>query len=148
MVSLIEKVVTYITKDGNLLVFLHQDFPEAGVQVPSGTVKEGETPIQAAFREVFEETGLKNVEYVSYLGDEMFDASAIGKNELHHRHFFHLSCMGDAMESWTHTEDDPSDEPGKSILFKIFWVSFEDVPILSGGLGKMLPQIRIIKSFP
>lgn len=147
MVSLIEKVVTYITKDGELLVFEHLDYPKAGVQVPSGTVKEGETPIQAAFREVFEETGLKNVEYVSYLGDELFDASTIGKNELHHRHFFHLRC-DEAMQSWTHSENDPSDESGKPILFKIFWVPFEDVPILSGGLGKMLPQIRIIKSFP
>ncbi len=147
MVRLVEKVVTYITKDGNLLVFEHLDFSEVGIQVPSGTVKEGETPIQAAFREVFEETGLKNVEYVSYLGDELFDASAIGKNELHHRHYFHLSC-DEAMQSWTHSEDDPSGEQGKSILFKIFWVPFEDVPILSGGLGKMLPQIRIIKSFP
>ncbi len=143
----IEKVVAYVTKGSSLLVFAHADFPEVGIQVPSGTVKDGETPIQAAFREVFEETGLKNVEYVSYLGDEIFDASALGKDEIHHRHYFHLSC-DDAAQSWTHSENDPSSGIEKSILFNLYWESFENVPSLSGGLGKMLPKIRIIKSFP
>jgi 8-oxo-dGTP pyrophosphatase MutT (NUDIX family) len=143
MVNLIEKVVAYITKDRNLLVLQHLDFPEAGIQVPAGTVKDGETPIQATFREVFEETGLKNVEYVSYLGDEVFDASIIGKNELHHRYYFHLTCIGDNQETWIHSEDDPSNEPGKSIFFNFYWVPIDDVPILAGDLDKMLPLIRV-----
>lgn len=145
MIRLIEKVVAYITKDNDLLVFLHLDFPEAGIQVPSGTVKDGETPIQATFREVFEETGLKNVEYVSYLGNELFDTSMIGKDEFHHRHYFHLRCTGDAQASWIHSEDDPSNEPGKSIFFSFYWTSLENAPKLSGGLGKMLPLIRVVE---
>lgn len=38
-----------------LLVFKH---PTAGLQLPAGTVEPGETPIEAAKREVYEETGL------------------------------------------------------------------------------------------
>ncbi|HLE30393.1 MAG TPA: NUDIX domain-containing protein, partial [Anaerolineales bacterium] len=56
------KVLAYITRRRNgrtqLLVFTHRDFPEAGVQVPAGTVEPDE-PVEAAlFREVHEESGL------------------------------------------------------------------------------------------
>ena len=40
------------------MVFTHRDIPEAGVQVPAGTVEEGETLDAAVLREVHEETGL------------------------------------------------------------------------------------------
>ncbi len=50
------KVLAYITRQrGNetqLLVFEHLDFPDAGVQVPKGTVEPGEAIERAAQREV------------------------------------------------------------------------------------------------
>jgi NADH pyrophosphatase NudC (nudix superfamily) len=56
------KVLAYITRHQNglkqLLVFEHRDFPEAGVQVPPGTVEPGEPVESALFREVYEESGL------------------------------------------------------------------------------------------
>ncbi|MFU8852912.1 NUDIX hydrolase [Micromonospora sp. SL1-18] len=51
-----------------LLVFDHVDFPEAGTQVPAGGIEPGETPAEAAVREVAEETGLTGVEAVAELG--------------------------------------------------------------------------------
>ncbi len=41
-----------------LLVFQHAGMPEASLQVPGGTVEQGETPIEAVAREVLEESGL------------------------------------------------------------------------------------------
>jgi hypothetical protein len=37
----IVKVSAYVTCQGHLLVFTHPTAPEAGVQVPSGTVEAG-----------------------------------------------------------------------------------------------------------
>ena len=41
-----------------LLVFEHAEQPEAGLQVPGGTIEDGETPLAAVAREVLEESGL------------------------------------------------------------------------------------------
>lgn len=54
------KVIAYITRgrggETRLLVFEHVDNPDAGVQVPKGTVEPGETLENAARREVREES--------------------------------------------------------------------------------------------
>lgn len=59
MSGIIEKVTAFITRpsqDGHdLLLFEH---PHAGVQIPAGTVEDGETPVEAVVREAAEETGL------------------------------------------------------------------------------------------
>jgi 8-oxo-dGTP pyrophosphatase MutT (NUDIX family) len=58
----IQKVYAYITSpEGQLLVFEHVDFPEAGVQVPGGTVEVGESVDAAVIREAEEETGLSDL---------------------------------------------------------------------------------------
>lgn len=62
------KVTAFIVRQRDaqqeLLVFAH---PTAGVQVPAGTVEEGEAFEDAALREVEEETGLKEVQLVKEL---------------------------------------------------------------------------------
>ncbi|MCD6284740.1 MAG: NUDIX domain-containing protein [Anaerolineae bacterium] len=50
-VTLKHKVYAYITHANRLLVFRHVDVPDAGIQVPGGTVEEGEVPDEAAMRE-------------------------------------------------------------------------------------------------
>jgi ADP-ribose pyrophosphatase YjhB (NUDIX family) len=64
----IAKVTAFVTRrqnDVELLVFQH---PTAGMQLPAGTIDEGETPLQAVVREVFEETGLTSLGSVTSLG--------------------------------------------------------------------------------
>jgi len=65
----VEKVTAFIireTKDGHdLLLFRH---PSAGVQIPAGTVEDGETPKEAVLREAAEETGLAELSVRRYLG--------------------------------------------------------------------------------
>jgi 8-oxo-dGTP pyrophosphatase MutT (NUDIX family) len=67
----LEKVTVFVTRGGpasgarELLVFRH---PHAGVQLPAGTVEEGEPAEAAARRETWEETGLTDVAVVAHLG--------------------------------------------------------------------------------
>ena len=60
--AIVEKVYGFVLREGpevsELLVFQHAGMPEAGLQVPGGTVEQGETPIEAVAREVLEESGL------------------------------------------------------------------------------------------
>jgi len=65
----IEKVTAFITRetqDGHHLLLINH--PNAGVQIPAGTVEPSETPEQAVLRETFEETGLKITVPLIYLG--------------------------------------------------------------------------------
>jgi ADP-ribose pyrophosphatase YjhB (NUDIX family) len=71
----LEKVVAFITRQtkqgGEVLFFRH---PYAGIQIPAGTVEDGETVEVAALREGQEESGLDHLEIERYLGfkDENF----------------------------------------------------------------------------
>jgi 8-oxo-dGTP pyrophosphatase MutT (NUDIX family) len=70
----LEKATAFVTRGvGNaaeLLVFRHA---RSGVQVPAGTVGVGETPADAAVRELTEETGLTAVRLVRTLGRQVDD---------------------------------------------------------------------------
>jgi 8-oxo-dGTP pyrophosphatase MutT (NUDIX family) len=52
-----------------LLVFAH---PTAGIQIPAGTVEEGETFEHAVLREVHEETGLEHVQLLNVLAESSY----------------------------------------------------------------------------
>ncbi len=69
----LDKVTAFIVRQRNaqreLLVFAH---PIAGVQVPAGTVEEGEMFEDAAIREAQEETGLEDVQIVKELAQSSY----------------------------------------------------------------------------
>jgi ADP-ribose pyrophosphatase YjhB (NUDIX family) len=66
---ILEKVTAFITRRTTagveLLLFRH---PFAGIQIPAGTVEEGETAEAAARREAREETGLGDLTLIQSLG--------------------------------------------------------------------------------
>lgn len=65
----VEKVTAFITRNKKLneelLLILH---PNAGIQIPAGTVEKEETVEEALKREVTEETGLKKITIKNYIG--------------------------------------------------------------------------------
>lgn len=136
----VKKVVAYVTQRDRLLVFRHVA-SEAGIQVPAGTVEDGELPDDAVIREAGEETGLEGLEIRSFLGTRDQDMLPWGKVEIHSRHFYHIAYLGETTDCWRHFELTPSDST-RPIEFELFWVKFPDhVPELAAGLGDMLDRL-------
>jgi 8-oxo-dGTP pyrophosphatase MutT (NUDIX family) len=84
-----EKVIAYITQGEKLLVFSHPFHPAAGIQVPGGTLTEGESPHEAVMREAWEETGLDSLRIRSFLGVRDYDLSAYGRAGVLRCYFYH-----------------------------------------------------------
>ncbi len=138
------KVLTYITHGNKLLVFTHPESPEAGIQVPGGTVEPDEQLDEAALRQAIEETGLTGLRLGAFLGDVRLDQSDIGLEEVHHRHFYHIYCDEPSLESWRHYEYTASDRPAghEPIPFDFYWVELPyNDPHLIDTQDAFLPQL-------
>ncbi len=139
------KVLAYITHHHRLLVFSHPDFPDAGIQVPAGTLEAGEHPAVGVMREAFEETGLQALRLDAFLGEYDHEFPEFG--HVHRRRFYHLICEEMPPERWQHCEMHPSDGSPAPIRFEFFWAQLPDgtspcnVPDLAPGHEKMLPQL-------
>ncbi len=145
----IRKVLAYVTHGNRLLVFTQPESPEAGIQVPGGTVEPDEQLDEAALREAIEETGLTGLHLGAFLGDVRLDQSDIGLEEIHHRHFYHIYCDEPSLESWRHYEYTASDRPTghKPIPFDFYWVNLpDDVPSLCPGHDAFIPQLITLLS--
>lgn len=135
------KVLAYITHQQKLLVFSHPYEQEAGIQVPAGTIEEGETPEQAVLREAFEETGLTDLVLDGFLGEQERDMVDFGREEIQHRYFYHLRYQGQPQAVWQHAELFPSDSHEPHI-FEFFWATLPDqVPALIADHDFLLPQL-------
>jgi len=71
--KLIKKVTAFITRgvsdEADLLLFVH---PDAGIQLPAGTVELAEKPEDAVIRETGEETGLTTLDIINLLGRQSY----------------------------------------------------------------------------
>ena len=94
------RAYAYITNGSRLLLFTHPKSPEAGIQVPAGTIEPGENPQDAVMREAKEETGLTELRYEQFLAQDTRDMRDCGRDELQYRWFFHLSVEGPTEETW------------------------------------------------
>ncbi|MGG4547593.1 NUDIX domain-containing protein [Rossellomorea marisflavi] len=126
----IKKAYGYITRnhDGRpqVLVFQHLIL-EAGVQIPKGTVQDGEDPEAAVVREMIEETGLTEWGKPEFLADDRWRAD---DGSIHHRHFYRLD-QGDAPDQWQHEPSGGGEEEG--LQFTLFWISSPgDIPLARG----------------
>lgn len=136
---MVRKVAAYVyrpgaDKSGRLLVFTHRDYPEAGVQVPTGTVEPNEETADAVLREVAEESGLTTCRIVRRLGAHWFSRPA--DNQTGEREFFLLSAPAETAEAWQHRVDAAGQD--QDMVFAYFWASADKNLRLAGGLGKYL----------
>ena len=140
-----DKVFAYVVHSfcnrQHLLIFRHIDFPEAGIQVPGGTVEPGETVQAAVLREAVEETALNDLLLVRKLGTVKKDMRPFGLDEVHHRHYFHFALENEPQTTWIAHEETPSDGSEGPIAFRFFWVLVNQVPTLAGGLDQMLERL-------
>ena len=93
-----------------ILVFEH---PIAGVQLIKGTVEPGESPGAAAIRELAEEAGITNANWVSELG--VWESGH--EQQIWHFHEVHTSVA--LPETWRHHANDDGGH-----LFRMFWHEF------------------------
>ena len=137
---MITKTAAYIFRRGKqrnkLLVFAHRNYPDVPIQVPGGTVDEGEEIVDALFREVEEEAGLVNLPVVRKLGTYQFFWQDIhGEVE---RHFFLLEAPADIENEWEHEVCGNGIDCG--LVFSYFWVKVNDDLELAGDLGKFISR--------
>ncbi|MFW9843950.1 MAG: NUDIX domain-containing protein [Candidatus Thorarchaeota archaeon] len=140
-----EKVAAYITQEDNLLVFTERGFTEIGQQIPSGTVESSENLEEAVLREVFEESGLRNLRVNKYLGTNDIDQRKYGQERIHRIHYFHLMCKESTPEAWSHEEKDPSERDENTperIIFDFLWVKLpEGATGLKEGFDTFLSEV-------
>ena len=77
-----------------MLLLRHVHSPEAGVQVPAGTVEPGESPGEGVLREAQEETGLDGLTIRRFLGTRSYNGVPFGLAEVHRRYYYHLEFAG------------------------------------------------------
>ncbi len=139
----IVKVVIYVVHRGHLLVFVHPDAPEAGLQVPAGSVEPGEEPLAAARRELEEETGIQTATLQS-LGTARYDMSGHGRDEIHERSFFLAEPLEDESidRRWKHLET--HDGVGEPDVFELYWLPLDRPGLeseLAAGQGALLGEV-------
>ncbi len=133
---MVHKVLAYIVRQSHgqraLLVFRHRDYPEAGLQVPAGTVDPGEDAGAALVREIGEEAGLQpaQVRVVKKLAEHV-EAEL---NQL--RHIYHVAPVGELPERWSHTVLGNGGDGG--MVFEFYWVAPSAELKLAGGQERFL----------
>lgn len=134
------KAVVYCTRDNHLLVFRHMDFPieETGVQVPKGTIRDGETPRAAAVRELREETGKSTFTVRRFLGRDRFDMSPY-RAEVQQRFFFEATPTEALPDSWIAGEDHDGQQP--RTRFRFFWLPLRSAHVLVSGQSAMIGRL-------
>ena len=135
--TLKKKVLVYCVRDGRLLVFRHVDYSweEVGVQVPAGSIKEGEQVEAAALRELREETGYDCFGIDGILGTTWYDISPY-REELQERYFVRAHVTGEIPERWMSQEDhDGKQAPTR---FECFWIPLQGAHVLQTGQSAML----------
>ncbi|MBZ0279922.1 MAG: NUDIX domain-containing protein [Anaerolineae bacterium] len=141
------KAFAYVTRGKRLLVFEHPHAPEAGIQVPAGTIEPGESPEDAVLREAHEETGLTALRLGAFLGEQRRDMADFGREEIHHRYFYQVICEQETPERWDWGERFPSDEPDVDStmfrhVFRFYWVDLPDgSPEMIADHGVMLTRL-------
>ncbi|CAM3755375.1 NUDIX hydrolase [Alkalicoccus chagannorensis] len=135
--KILPKAYVYVTRTKNArkecLVFRHP-LPKGGIQIPKGTIEEGESPDEAAVREMMEETGLSPTS-PRFLAEDEWEHP---NGERHHRYFFEMPAE-QAPQAWVHEPTGGGAEEG--LEFSYYWISPGEEDCLVEGFADYLPLV-------
>ena len=137
----VHKAYGYVTRVHHgitqVLVFRHP-MVEGGIQVPKGTVRADETPLEAVKREIYEETGLVDFTVEDEIASDEWEYGYGDIHELHERHFFLLTANS-APDEWDHTVTGEGGDEG--MVFHYFWISSPSEVEIGFSQGDYLHKI-------
>lgn len=141
--SIKRKVLAYITRgeaeNRELLVFEQKGHPDAGIQVPGGTIEDDELLIDALYREIEEETGISRNDLSLEGKLRKYLYFPEGRSGIHERNIFHLSYIGEDKSAWEHVVLGGGEDQG--LIFCLRWIPLTNVPILAGKQDDALDMI-------
>lgn len=148
---MISKVIAYIIRKRDfhrskaatheLLVFAHQGLPDVPIQVPAGTIDPGETPEAALFREIWEESGLTEVQLRRRLGVQ----ELVLQDKPRQQQYFLLEAVAPLPDRWDHQVQGSGLDAG--LVFSYFWLTSEQGFDIYSGQTAFLNTVYIPELF-
>lgn len=136
------KVTAYIIRvkesKYQLLTFLEEGVESFGLQIPGGTLEEGETLDECLFREIFEEARLDDIKLHSYLGQINYTLEE--KDTMITRHYFHLS-VDKCADTFTIVVQSKDEDNGWVYKYRWIELSPDHCLELGGKLGGCLNEL-------
>jgi ADP-ribose pyrophosphatase YjhB (NUDIX family) len=133
-----KRVVGYVTRGRELLVFDHKGMQDVPTQVPAGRVDSHESLEEGLVREVAEETGV-SVTVVRELADEEEFERLFGPGA-HKSHAFHAQADLGGPDEWEHPVSGTGMDAG--LVYACRWVSLDDPPLLWGTMDPLVEKLR------
>jgi 8-oxo-dGTP pyrophosphatase MutT (NUDIX family) len=135
-----KRVVAYVTRERELLVFDHKGMPGVPTQVPAGRVDAHEDLETGLLREVEEETGVTEIRVVRELAgadefEHLYGADA------HRSHAFHAVTEPGGPDEWEHTVSGTGMDAG--LIYACRWVALDDCPPLWGDVDPLVERLRL-----
>ena len=133
-------VVCYITRGtaNNLELLVFTGHPWGSVQVVAGGIDAGETALEAAQRELLEESGLR-LEDGKYLGRHDYFVRLEGVQAYEARYCYHFHVSHELPDAWVYTVS--SGETDKGLEYQFYWVGVNEAK-LDWELGEFLPLLE------
>jgi ADP-ribose pyrophosphatase YjhB (NUDIX family) len=135
-----KRVVGYVTRGRELLVFDHKGMPHVPTQVPAGRVDSHEDLEAGLHREVEEETGLTEIEIVRKLADADAFERLYGSGA-HESHAYHAVVEPGGPDAWEHPVSGTGMDSG--LVFVCRWVPLDECPPLWGDADPLVERLRV-----
>ena len=140
-----KRVVAYVTRGRDLLVFDHKGMPEVPTQVPAGRVDPGESLEDGLAREVEEETGVTGLRVVRELADAAEFARLFGVGA-HESHVLHAATETETPPTWEHQVAGTGMDSG--FVYTCRWVPVDERPLLWGKPDPLLELLLVSMDEP
>jgi 8-oxo-dGTP pyrophosphatase MutT (NUDIX family) len=135
-----KRVVAYVTRGRDLLVFDHKGMPEVPTQVPAGRVDSHENLDEGLRREVEEETGVTEIKIVRTLADAQEFERLYGPGA-HESHAFHAVAGPEGPDAWEHPVTGTGMDSG--LIYLCRWVPLDDCPHLWGDADPLVEKLCV-----